>query len=86
MLLRAERPVDIMLLTVNGNSVLTFAIKYNAHSFADYLLAKFPNLLEIQGAINPYNTGNEDTKMLALLEKHLGKPRKAARMLPTNGV
>lgn len=73
MLINAERPVDMMLLTVNGNSVLTLAIKYNAYSFANYLLAKCPNLLEIQGAIDPYNTGNEDPKMLALLEKHLGK-------------
>lgn len=73
LLINAERPVDIMLLTVNGNSVLTLAIKYNAYSFANYLLAKCPNLLEIQGAIDPYNTGNEDPKMMALLEKHLGK-------------
>lgn len=73
MLINAERHVDMMLLTVNGNYVLTLAIKYNAYSFANYLLAKCPNLLEIQGAIDPYNTGNEDPKMLALLEKHLGK-------------
>lgn len=73
MLINAERPVDIMLLTVNGNSVLTLAIKYNAYSFAKYLFESCPHLLEIEGAIDPYNTGNEDPKMMALLEKHLGK-------------
>lgn len=75
MLISAERPVDMMNLTVNGNSVLTLAIKYNAYSFANYLFANCSNLLGIQGAIDPYNTGNEDPKMLALLDKHLGKPR-----------
>lgn len=75
MLLRAKMPVDIMLLTVKGNSILTLAIKYNAYNFADYLFAYYPHLLRIPDAINPFNTGNEDPKMLALLEKHLGKPR-----------
>lgn len=73
MLINAEKPVDIMLLTVNGNSVLTLAIKYNAYSFANYLFANCHHLLGIQGAIDPYDTGNEDPKMLALLEKYLGK-------------
>lgn len=73
MLINAERHVDMMLLTVNGNSVLTLAIKYNAYSFANYLFANCHRLLGIQGAIDPFDTGNEDPKMLALLEKHLGK-------------
>lgn len=75
MLLSAEKPVDIMLLTENGNSVLTLAIKYNAYNFADYLFENYPHLLEIQGVIQPYDTGNEDPKMLTLLEKRFGKPR-----------
>lgn len=73
MRINAEKPVDIMLLTVNGNSVLTLAIKYNAYSFAKYLFENFPHLLGIEGAIDLYYTGNEDPKMLALLEQHLGK-------------
>lgn len=71
MLLLAEKPVDITLLTVKGHSVLTLAIKYNAYNFADYLLTNFPHLLRIPDASNPFNTGNKDPKMWALLEKHL---------------
>lgn len=75
MLFKAKRPVNITLLTVKGNSVLTLAIKYNVYNFADYLFTNYPSLLRIPNANNPFNTGNEDPKMLALLEKHLGTPR-----------
>lgn len=63
MLLKAEKQVDIMVLTENRNSVLTLAVKYNAYTFAEYLFENYPSLLKIQGVNSPYDTGNEDLKM-----------------------
>lgn len=71
MLLNVEKPVGIMMLTKNRNSVLTLAVKLNAYTFAEYLFENYPSLLKIQGVNNPYKTGNEDIKMWTLLEKHL---------------
>lgn len=71
MLLKAEKHVDIMVLTEKRNSVLTLAVKYNAYTFAEYLFQNYPSLLKIQGVNSTYDTGNEDLKMWTLLEKHL---------------
>lgn len=73
MLLNAEKPVEILHLTKRGNSVLTLAIKYNVYEFAKYLFENHNYLLQIQGANNPWHTGNENPKMLELLYKYLDK-------------
>lgn len=73
MLRKAQKPVKMMELTKNGNSVLTLAIKYNVFEFAEYLFENYPTLLAIQGVNNPSETGNETPKMLELLQKYLVK-------------
>lgn len=73
MLINAERHVDMMLLTVNGNSVLTLAIKYNAYSFANYLFANCHHLLGIQGAIDPFDTVTKTPKCWLFLKNIWGR-------------
>lgn len=63
--------VDIKGLTKQGNSVLTLAIKYNDHEFAEYLLKCDIDFSTIPGANNARKTGNKDLKMLQLLDKYL---------------
>lgn len=75
MLINAKKPVEIMHLSKRGNSVLTLAIKYNVFEFAEYLFENHRNMLDISNANNPWETGNEQPKMLELLNKYLVKPR-----------
>lgn len=75
MLINAEIPVEIMHLSMHGNSVLTLAIKYNVFEFAEYLFENHRNMLDIPDANNPWKTGNEHPRMLELLHKYLDKPR-----------
>lgn len=72
-MLRSENyKVDLSGLTKQGNSVLTLAVKYNDHEFAEYLLKNYRYLLNITGSNNVRETGNEDQNMLRLLDKYLG--------------
>lgn len=72
-MLRSENyEVDLSGLTKQGNSVLTLAVKYNDHEFAEYLLKNYRYLLNITGSNNVRETGNEDQNMLRLLDKYLG--------------
>lgn len=70
-LLKAKIPVNRIALTRNGNSVLTLAIKYNVYEFAAYLFENYPGLLTIHGANNPSEVGNENPKMLELIQRYL---------------
>lgn len=74
MLLNACNPVNIMHLSKKGNSVLTLAIKYNLCEFAEYLFENHRNLLHIPNANNPWETENENQKMLEILHNYLDKP------------
>lgn len=64
--------MDLSGLTKQGNSVLTLAVKYSDHEFAEYLLKNYRYLLNITGSNNIRETGNEDQNMLRLLDKYLG--------------
>lgn len=68
-LLNATKKVDITLLTKQGNSVLTLAIKYNDHDFAEYLLQNHRELLNIPNVNDPRNTGNDDIRMISILDR-----------------
>lgn len=75
MLTNDENRVEIKHLTKQGNSVLTLAIKYNACEFAEYLFKNHGDMLNIPDANNPWETGNEQPKMLELLHKYLAMHR-----------